>query len=100
MSDSDGEDGFRGAALMADLGVIDRVGTILSAEATSNTGIEIAYPGISTWKITAVGRTAHPTEPEHGHQRGHEDGEAGRGRRRRAGWRLPQGRRRAGSSRG
>jgi acetylornithine deacetylase/succinyl-diaminopimelate desuccinylase-like protein len=66
MSDSDGEDGFRGAVLMADLGVIDRVGTVFSAEATSNTGIEIAYPGISTWKVTAVGRTAHPTEPERG----------------------------------
>lgn len=66
MSDSDGEDGFRGATLMADLGVVDRIGTIFSAEATSNTGIEIAYPGISTWKVTAVGRTAHPTEPENG----------------------------------
>jgi acetylornithine deacetylase/succinyl-diaminopimelate desuccinylase-like protein len=66
MSDSDGEDGFRGAALMADLGVIDRVGTMWSAEATSNQGVEIAYPGISTWKITAIGKTAHPTEPEHG----------------------------------
>jgi succinyl-diaminopimelate desuccinylase len=66
MSDSDGEDGFRGAVLMADLGVTPRVGTIFSAEATSNTGIEIAYPGISTWKVTAVGRTAHPTEPENG----------------------------------
>jgi acetylornithine deacetylase/succinyl-diaminopimelate desuccinylase-like protein len=66
MSDSDGEDGFRGAALMADLGVIDRVGTMWSAEATSNEGVEIAYPGISTWKITAIGKTAHPTEPEHG----------------------------------
>jgi succinyl-diaminopimelate desuccinylase len=66
MSDSDGEDGFRGATLMADLGVVDRIGTIFSAEATSNHGIEIAYPGISTWKLTAVGRTAHPTEPEKG----------------------------------
>lgn len=66
MSDSDGEDGFRGAVLMADLGVVKRVGTIFSAEATSNTGIEISYPGISTWKVTAVGRTAHPTEPEKG----------------------------------
>ena len=66
MSDSDGEDGFRGATLMQDLGVIDRVGTIWSAEATSNRRIEIAYPGISTWKITAIGRTAHPTEPERG----------------------------------
>lgn len=66
MSDSDGEDGFRGAVLMADLGVTPRVGTVFSAEATSNTGIEIAYPGISTWKVTAVGRTAHPTEPENG----------------------------------
>jgi succinyl-diaminopimelate desuccinylase len=66
MSDSDGEDGFRGATLMADLGVIDRVGTVFSAEATGNHGIEIAYPGISTWKLTAVGRTAHPTEPEKG----------------------------------
>lgn len=66
MSDSDGEDGFRGATLMADLGVTPRVGTVFSAEATSNTGIEIAYPGISTWKVTAVGRTAHPTEPENG----------------------------------
>jgi acetylornithine deacetylase/succinyl-diaminopimelate desuccinylase-like protein len=46
--------------------VIDRIGTIWSAEATSNRSIEIAYPGISTWKITAVGRTAHPTEPERG----------------------------------
>jgi acetylornithine deacetylase/succinyl-diaminopimelate desuccinylase-like protein len=66
MSDSDGEDGFRGAVLLADLGVADRVGTIFSAEATSNMGIEIAYPGISTWKVTAVGQTAHPTEPEKG----------------------------------
>lgn len=66
MSDSDGEDGFRGAVLMADLGVTDRVETVFSAEATSNTGIEIAYPGISTWKVTAIGRTAHPTEPEKG----------------------------------
>ena len=31
-----------------------------------HSGVEIAYPGISTWKITAVGKTAHPTEPEHG----------------------------------
>ncbi|HEX8753707.1 MAG TPA: M20/M25/M40 family metallo-hydrolase [Solirubrobacterales bacterium] len=66
MSDSDGEDSFRGATLMDDLGVIPRVGTIWSAEATSNQRIEIAYPGISTWKITAVGKTAHPTEPEQG----------------------------------
>jgi acetylornithine deacetylase/succinyl-diaminopimelate desuccinylase-like protein len=66
MSDSDGEDGFRGAALMRDIGIMDRIGTVWSAEATSNTGVEIAYPGISTWKITAVGKTAHPTEPEHG----------------------------------
>jgi len=66
MSDSDGEDGFRGAVLMQDAGVIDRIGTIWSAEATSNRSIEIAYPGISTWKITAIGRTAHPTEPERG----------------------------------
>ena len=66
MSDSDGEDGFRGAVLLADLGVAERVGTVFSAEATSNTGVEIAYPGISTWKVTAVGRTAHPTEPEKG----------------------------------
>jgi succinyl-diaminopimelate desuccinylase len=66
MSDSDGEDGFRGAVLLADLGVTERVGTVFSAEATSNTGVEIAYPGISTWKVTAVGRTAHPTEPEKG----------------------------------
>lgn len=66
MSDSDGEDGFRGAVLMADLGITARVGTVFSAEATSNVGIEIAYPGISTWKITANGRTAHPTEPEKG----------------------------------
>ena len=66
MSDSDGEDGFRGAVLMADLGVGERISTIFSAEATSNQGIDIAYPGISTWKVTAVGRTAHPTEPEKG----------------------------------
>src|SRR6201994_3135066 len=66
MSDSDGEDGFRGAALMRDIGIMDRIGTVWSAEATSNTGIEIAYPGISTWKVTAVGRTAHPTEPDKG----------------------------------
>jgi acetylornithine deacetylase/succinyl-diaminopimelate desuccinylase-like protein len=66
MTDCDGEDGFRGAALMADLGVRERVGTVFSAEATSNRGVEIAYPGISTWKITAIGRTAHPTEPEKG----------------------------------
>jgi len=66
MSDSDGEDGFRGPVLLADLGVVDQVGTIFSAEATSNTGVEIAYPGISTWKVTAIGRTAHPTEPDKG----------------------------------
>jgi acetylornithine deacetylase/succinyl-diaminopimelate desuccinylase-like protein len=66
MSDSDGEDGFRGAALMRDIGIMDRIGTVWSAEATANQRIEIAYPGISTWKITAVGRTAHPTEPERG----------------------------------
>jgi acetylornithine deacetylase/succinyl-diaminopimelate desuccinylase-like protein len=66
MSDSDGEDGFRGAALMRDIGVIDRIGTMWSAEATSNKRVEIAYPGISTWKITAIGKTAHPTEPEQG----------------------------------
>ncbi|MGE5407929.1 MAG: M20 family metallopeptidase [Syntrophothermus sp.] len=66
MSDSDGEDGFRGAALMDDLGVIGRVGTMWSAEATANRRVEIAYPGISTWKITAIGKTAHPTEPEQG----------------------------------
>ncbi|HEX6228563.1 MAG TPA: M20/M25/M40 family metallo-hydrolase [Solirubrobacterales bacterium] len=66
MSDSDGEDSFRGATLMHDLGVVERLGTIWSAEATSNQRIEIAYPGIATWKITAVGRTAHPTEPERG----------------------------------
>jgi acetylornithine deacetylase/succinyl-diaminopimelate desuccinylase-like protein len=66
MSDSDGEDSFRGATLMADLGVIERVGTIFSAEATSNRAVEIAYPGISTWKLTAIGRMAHPTEPEQG----------------------------------
>src|ERR1700754_493808 len=66
MSDSDGEDGFRGAALMRDIGIMDRIGTMWSAEATSNQGVEIAYPGISTWKVTAVGKTAHPTEPEHG----------------------------------
>jgi acetylornithine deacetylase len=39
---------------------------MFSAEATSNTRIEIAYPGISAWKVTAVGRTAHPTEPGQG----------------------------------
>ena len=66
MSDSDGERAFRGPALLADLNVAERVGTIFSAEATSNRRIEIAYPGISTWKITAIGRTAHPTEPERG----------------------------------
>jgi acetylornithine deacetylase/succinyl-diaminopimelate desuccinylase-like protein len=66
MSDSDGEDGFRGAALMRDIGIVDRIGTVWSAEATSNQRVEIAYPGISTWKITAIGKTAHPTEPEHG----------------------------------
>ena len=66
MSDCDGEDSFRGAVYMADLGVIERLGTIWSGEATSNRTIEIAYPGISTWKITAIGRTAHPTEPEKG----------------------------------
>jgi acetylornithine deacetylase/succinyl-diaminopimelate desuccinylase-like protein len=66
MSDSDGEDGFRGAALMADLGITRRISTVFSAEATSNRRLEIAYPGISTWKITAVGRTAHPTEPQRG----------------------------------
>jgi succinyl-diaminopimelate desuccinylase len=66
MSDCDGEDGFRGATLMADLGVAARIGTVFSAEATSCHGVEIAYPGISTWKLTAIGRTAHPTEPEQG----------------------------------
>lgn len=66
MSDSDGEDGFRGAALMRDIGIVERLGTVWSAEATANSRVEIAYPGISTWKITAIGRTAHPTEPEQG----------------------------------
>ncbi len=66
MSDSDGERAFRGAALMSDLKIASRIGTIFSAEATSNERIEIAYPGISAWKITAIGRTAHPTEPERG----------------------------------
>jgi acetylornithine deacetylase/succinyl-diaminopimelate desuccinylase-like protein len=66
MSDSDGERAFRGAAVMSDLKVAARIGTIFSAEATSNERIEIAYPGISAWKITAIGRTAHPTEPERG----------------------------------
>jgi acetylornithine deacetylase/succinyl-diaminopimelate desuccinylase-like protein len=66
MSDSDGEDGFRGATLLQDLGLLERFGTVWSAEATSNRRIEIAYPGISTWKVTAVGRTAHPTQPERG----------------------------------
>src|SRR5882672_8586069 len=66
MSDSDGERAFRGAALMSDLKVAARIGTIFSAEATSNQRIEIAYPGISAWKITAIGRAAHPTEPERG----------------------------------
>jgi acetylornithine deacetylase/succinyl-diaminopimelate desuccinylase-like protein len=51
---------------MADLHIADRIGTIFSADATGNERIEIAYPGISTWKITAIGRTAHPTEPERG----------------------------------
>ena len=36
MSDCDGEDSFRGSTLMADLGVIERVGAVFSAEATSN----------------------------------------------------------------
>ncbi len=63
MSDSDGERAFRGAAVMSDLKIASRIGTIFSAEATSNERIEIAYPGISAWKITAIGRTAHPTEP-------------------------------------
>src|SRR5438105_1526632 len=66
MSDSDGERAFRGAVLMADLGVRERVGTVFSAEPTNNRAIEVAYPGISTWKITAIGRAAHPTEPEKG----------------------------------
>lgn len=66
MSDCDGEDSFRGATLMTDLGVLDRVATVYSAEATHNRSIEIAYPGISNWKLTAIGRTAHPTEPERG----------------------------------
>jgi succinyl-diaminopimelate desuccinylase len=52
--------------MLNDLDLASRVGTIFSAEATSNRAIEIAYPGISTWKITAIGRAAHPTEPERG----------------------------------
>jgi len=43
---------------MSDLKVAARIGTIFSAEATSNERIELAYPGISAWKITAIGRTA------------------------------------------
>ena len=66
MSDSDGERAFRGPAMLNDIDLASRVGTIFSAEATSNRAIEIAYPGISTWKITAIGRAAHPTEPERG----------------------------------
>lgn len=66
LGDADGERAFRGAALLADLELGSRIGTIFSGEATSNRRIGIAYPGISTWKITAVGRSAHPTEPERG----------------------------------
>jgi len=66
MSDSDGEGGFRGAALTEDLGIRDLVGTVFSGEATGNCAVEIAYPGISAWKISAIGRAAHPTEPEKG----------------------------------
>jgi acetylornithine deacetylase/succinyl-diaminopimelate desuccinylase-like protein len=66
MSEPDGERAFRGSVLMEDLGVRERVAAVFSGEATSNRAIEIAYPGISTWKITAIGRTAHPTEPEKG----------------------------------
>jgi acetylornithine deacetylase/succinyl-diaminopimelate desuccinylase-like protein len=66
MSDSDGERAFRGPPLLRDLGLPERIGTIVSGEATSNRAIDIAYPGISAWKVTAIGRTAHPTEPEHG----------------------------------
>jgi len=66
MSESDGEGGARGAVLMEDLGVRKRLGTIYTGEATSNKSVEIAYPGISAWKVTAIGRTAHATEPEKG----------------------------------
>ena len=94
MSDSDGEDGFRGATLMADLGVIERVGTIFSAEATSNHGHRDRLP--RHLDLEAHRRRAHRASDRarEGHQRDHEDGEARRGRRRRAG-----SRRRAGTSR-
>ncbi len=81
MSDSDGEDGFRGAALMADLGVIERVGTMWSAEATSNEGVEIAYPGHLDLENHRDRQDRAPDRARAGHQRGDEDGEAGRGRR-------------------
>lgn len=66
LSDSDGERGMRGVALLRDLGVASGIAAAISGEGTENKRIEVGYPGISTWKITAVGRTAHPTEPEKG----------------------------------
>ena len=92
MSDSDGEDGFRGATLMQDLGVIERVGTVCSAEATSNRRHRDRLPGhLDVENHRRSGRTAHPTEPERGINAIDEDGEARPGRRRPAA-RAPRGR--------
>ena len=83
MSDSDGEDGFRGATLMAGprrdrAGRDDLVGRGDQQPAASRSPTPASRPGRSP----AIGRTAHPTEPEQRHQRDHEDGEARRGGRR------------------
>ena len=90
---------FRGAALMADLGVIERVGTVFSAEATSNRTIEIAYPGDR--HLEDHGDRAHgaPDRAGEGHQRDREDGPPGARRSRRAGWSCRRATR-SGSSRG
>jgi acetylornithine deacetylase/succinyl-diaminopimelate desuccinylase-like protein len=65
-SPSDGELAMRGGDLLVDAGYADRIDAIYSAECTSLKTVDIAYPGISVWKIAVRGRAAHPTKPEEG----------------------------------
>jgi len=65
-SPSDGELAMRGGDLLVDAGYADRTDVIYSAESTSLRTVDVAYPGISVWKIGVTGRAAHPTKPEEG----------------------------------
>jgi acetylornithine deacetylase/succinyl-diaminopimelate desuccinylase-like protein len=57
---------MRGGDLLVDAGYADRTDVIVSAESTSLKTIDIAYPGITVWKIAVKGRAAHPTQPQQG----------------------------------